>query len=135
MRVWRFCGFHPFDLNMLVNMPVAEFFSSTVSMNLCLCNFMNKMSNAYAEHTWILTVEQFFGLKCPEMLGSCKSAQCVNPMLFPHAVLALRRSFPLLPLQQQQKQNPPTTLLYLPLPCPVVFYLYLLRGLVCTKCV
>lgn len=44
MRVWRFCGFRPFDLNMLVNIAVAEFSSSTGSVNLRLCDFMNKMN-------------------------------------------------------------------------------------------
>lgn len=42
MRAWRFCGFHPFDLNMLINIPVADFSFSTGGMNLCLCNFMNE---------------------------------------------------------------------------------------------
>lgn len=69
-----------------------------------------------------------------ETLGSCKSAERMNPVLFPHAVLALWVSFPLLPLQRQQKQNSPTTLLCLLFPCAVVFYLNLLQGLVCTKC-
>ena len=101
---------------------------------VCVILWIKWMSNAYAEHTWILTIEQFFGLKCPEVLGSSKSAQHMNPVLFPHAVFALTGSFPLLPFQQQQKQNSPTILLCLLLPCPVVFYLNLLQGLVCTKC-
>lgn len=61
-----------------------------------------------SECTWLLTTEKFAGLQCPEMLGSSKSAQHMNPLLFSHSVLALWGSFPLLPLQCQQSSIPQT---------------------------
>lgn len=42
--VWRFTGFHPFDLNMLINIPVAQFSSSTGGVALRWCNFMTEMN-------------------------------------------------------------------------------------------
>lgn len=44
--------------------------------------------------TQILTVEQFFGLKCPEMLGSSKSALHVNPLRFPSYSACTQRFIP-----------------------------------------
>lgn len=44
MKAWGFCGFHPFHLNVIINILMGECSSSTGCVNWCASNFMNKMN-------------------------------------------------------------------------------------------
>lgn len=95
MTLWRFCGFHPFDLNMLINIPAAEFSSSTGYVNLHLCNFMNKMSNTYVpglsplSSSLDLSVQRCQRVVSPHSawILCCSLMQCLHSEVHSHCLL------------------------------------------------
>lgn len=86
-----------------------------------------------SECTWILTVEQFDGLKCPEMLGSSEVCTARESLAVPSFSACTLGFIPIASSSMSAKQCSPSTLLCLLLPCSVVLYLNLLQGLLCTK--